>query len=78
MQKCYRPLTWKCLKLTPPTHAFTCPDAMLLEAFGALLNNQSPSAEDGQKYVLTYVIYNGSTANESMSVIKTDGVWVAN
>jgi hypothetical protein len=53
-------------------------DAMLVEAFGALLDNLSPSAEDGQKYILSYVIYNGSTANESMSVKKTDGVWLAN
>ena len=51
---------------------------MLLEAFGALLDDQSPSAEDGQKYVLTYVIYNGSVTNESMSVIKTGGEWVLN
>ena len=53
-------------------------DSMLLEAFNALLNNIDPSAAEGQKYVLTYIIFNGSTANESMSVIKTGGVWVAN
>jgi hypothetical protein len=51
-------------------------DGMLLEAFNALLDNINPSAEEGQKYVLTYVIYNGSTTNESKSVIKTGGVWV--
>jgi hypothetical protein len=51
-------------------------DDMLLEAFNALLDNIDPSAADGQKYVLTYVIFNGSTAEESMSVIKTGGVWV--
>ncbi len=51
-------------------------DGMLLEAFNVLLNDKNPSAEEGQKYVLTYVIYNGSTVNETMSVIKTDGVWV--
>ena len=39
-----------------------------------VLGNLSPSAENGQKYILTYVIYNGSTQDESMSVIKTDGV----
>lgn len=51
-------------------------DDMLLEAFNALLDNINPSAEEGQKYVLTYVIFNGSTTNETKSVIKTDGVWV--
>jgi hypothetical protein len=49
---------------------------MLLEAFNALLDNKNPGAEEGQKYVLTYVIYNGSTTNETKSVNKTDGVWV--
>jgi len=51
-------------------------DEMLLEAFNALLDNINPSAEEGQKYVLTYIIYNGSTTDESMSVIKTGGEWV--
>lgn len=53
-------------------------DEMLLEAFNVLLDNNDASAEDGQKYVLTYVIYNGSTVDESMSVIKENGVWVLN
>ncbi|MFD1161602.1 hypothetical protein [Hwangdonia seohaensis] len=51
-------------------------DAMLLEAFNLLLDNKHPSAEEGQKYVLTFIIYNGSTTNETKSVIKTGGVWV--
>lgn len=51
-------------------------DDMLLEAFNALLNNINPSAIEGQKYVLTYIIYNGSTTNETKKVIKTGGVWV--
>ncbi len=53
-------------------------DAMLLEAFNALLDNINPSAEEGQKYVLTYVIYNGATVDETQNVIKTGGVWVYN
>lgn len=53
-------------------------DEMLLEAFNVVLDNNNPTAEDGQKYVLTYVIYNGSTVDESMSVIKENGVWVYN
>jgi len=53
-------------------------DEMLLEAFNVLLDSIDPSAEEGQKYVLTYIIYNGSTTNETMSVIKTGGVWIYN
>lgn len=51
-------------------------DDMLLEAFNALLDDKDPSAEEGQKYVLTFVVYTGSTGNETKSVIKTGGVWV--
>ena len=53
-------------------------DEMLAEGFGILLDNKDPNAEEGQKYVLTFAIYNGSSGFESLSVIKTDGVWVLN
>ncbi len=51
-------------------------DDMLLEAFNALLENGNFVTMEEQKYVLTYIIYNGATAEESMSVIKTGGVWI--
>lgn len=51
-------------------------DDMLLEAFNALLESGGFVTAEEQKYILTYVIYNGSTTNESKSVIKTGGVWV--
>lgn len=51
-------------------------DEMLLEAFNVLLDTRNPSAADGQKYTLTFVVFTGSTGNEVKSVIKTDGVWV--
>lgn len=51
-------------------------DDMLLEAFNALLENGNFVTAEEQKYVLTYVIYNGSTTNETMSVIKSGGEWV--
>lgn len=51
-------------------------DEMLIEGFNILLNSKNPSAAEGQKYVLTYVVYVGATADESMSLIKTGGVWV--
>lgn len=51
-------------------------DDMLLEAFNALLENGNFVTTEEQKYVLTYIIYNGSTTNETKSVIKTGGEWV--
>ncbi|WP_159949463.1 hypothetical protein [Polaribacter septentrionalilitoris] len=51
-------------------------DDMLLEAFNALLNNINPSAEEGQKYAVTYVIYDGATGENTMNLIKTGGVFV--
>ena len=52
-------------------------DEMILEAMNALLNNKvAPNAEEGQKYVLTFDIYNGTNTTEQASLIKQDGVWV--
>lgn len=51
-------------------------DDMLLEAFNVLLDARDPGAEEGQKYALTYIVFTGSTGNETQSVIKTNGVWV--
>lgn len=51
-------------------------DSMLLEAFNVLLDTRDPSAEEGQKYILTFVVYTGSTGNETKAVIKEGGVWV--
>ena len=53
-------------------------DAMLLEAFNVLLENGSFITAEEQKYVLTYIIYNGSTTTESMSLIKSGGAWIVN
>lgn len=53
-------------------------DDMVVEALGIVLDNLDSSAEEGQKYVVTFDIYNGSNATEIMSLIKTGGVWVLN
>jgi hypothetical protein len=53
-------------------------DDMLLEAFNTLLNNINPSSEEGQKYALTYVIYDGATGNNTINLIKEGGVWRVN
>ncbi|WP_248724794.1 hypothetical protein [Seonamhaeicola sp. ML3] len=51
-------------------------DDMLLEAFNVVLDTRNPGAEDGQKYILTFVVYTGSTGNETKAVIKEGGVWI--
>lgn len=52
-------------------------DEMLLEAFNLLLNQKvAPNAEEGQKYLLTFDIYNGTNTTEQFHLIKTDGVWI--
>ncbi|WP_439129694.1 hypothetical protein [Polaribacter sp.] len=49
---------------------------MILEALNALLNNIDPTAEEGQKYAVTYVIYDGATGENTTNLIKTGGVFV--
>ncbi|MAW95803.1 MULTISPECIES: hypothetical protein [unclassified Leeuwenhoekiella] len=51
-------------------------DDMILEALNLLLDNLDPNAEEGQKYAVTFDIYNGSNTTETDFVIKTDGIWV--
>ncbi|WP_298494440.1 hypothetical protein [uncultured Algibacter sp.] len=53
-------------------------DDMLIEVANVLLDSIDPGALEGQKYVLNMVVYTGATGIESISVIKTGGVWVAN
>ena len=49
---------------------------MIATAMAILLDNIDPTAEDGQKYLLTYDIYNGTNTTENAAMIKTDGAWV--
>ncbi|GAA4235195.1 hypothetical protein GCM10022291_16460 [Postechiella marina] len=49
---------------------------MLVEAINVVLDIVDPSAEEEQKYTVTFDIYNGSNTTENISVIKTGGVWV--
>lgn len=51
-------------------------DDMLLEAIGAVLDNINPSAADGQKYVVTLVVYTGTTGTENKAVVKEGGEWI--
>lgn len=52
---------------------------MLLEAMNVLLSQEvAPNAEEGQKYVVTFNIYDGSSGTESLNLIYQDGAWVYN
>ena len=53
-------------------------DEMLLEAFNLFLNKIAPNAEIGQKYVLSYAVYNGATVTMETKLIKTEAGWVIN
>lgn len=52
-------------------------DDMIVEAMNILLDKIDPSAEEGQKYAVTFDIYNGSNTTETFFLIKNDeGDWV--
>ena len=53
-------------------------DEMMFTAMGVMLDNLDPSAADGQKYITTYNIYDGSSGTEDRSLIKEAGVWIQN
>lgn len=55
-------------------------DAQMLEALAWWLNNSYPDVvnEDGQKYVLIAIIYNGAVVPEDFSLIRTGGAWALN
>lgn len=51
-------------------------DDMLLTVFADLLDNViDPTAEDDQKYVMIFDIYDGSNGTEEMALIKVAGEW---
>ena len=55
-------------------------DDNMLEALAWWLNNSFPDVVnvDGQKYVLSVIIYNGAVVPEDFSLIREAGVWVMN
>ena len=53
-------------------------DEMMVTAMGVMLDNLDPSAADGQKYITTCNIYDGSSGTENRSLIKEAGVWIQN
>ena len=51
-------------------------DEAIFTAMTAFLNEIAPGAAEGQKYVLTFDIYNGTNTTEDISLIKEGGEWV--
>jgi hypothetical protein len=52
---------------------------MIVTAMGYLLDNVvDPSAEDEQKYIMTFAIYNGTNTTEDFKLIKEAGEWISN
>ena len=53
-------------------------DAQIHYALALFLDYLDPSAAEGQKYILTYVIYDNGENDYQTSFIKTNGAWVLN
>ena len=53
-------------------------DAQINFALAIFLNHHDPNAAEGQKYNLTYVVYDNGENEYNKSFIKTNGAWVIN
>ncbi len=53
-------------------------DEQIHFALALFLDHLDPTAAEGQKYTLTYVIYDNGENDYQTSFIKTDGAWVLN
>ncbi|MBR9913251.1 MAG: hypothetical protein GYB32_00255 [Algicola sp.] len=53
-------------------------DDMMITAMGIVLDNLNPAAAEGQKYIVTADVYNGSGTTEDFNLIKEGGEWIAN
>ncbi|WP_372793833.1 hypothetical protein [Lutibacter sp.] len=53
-------------------------EAQIVHSLGILANNINPTAEEGQKYTFTYLLYDNGLNTVSTNVILTNGVWVLN
>ena len=50
--------------------------AMILEAMNFILDQEFPSAADGAKFNLTYLVFSGSVTSNSLSVVNESGSYV--
>lgn len=53
-------------------------DAQILYSLDVLLDYKDPTAEDGQKYLITYLLYDNGTNDVVRNLIKENGEWVWN
>lgn len=53
-------------------------DEQIHFALALFLDHLDPSAAEGQKYILTYVIYDNGENDYQTGFIKTGGVWIVN
>ncbi|WP_282043920.1 choice-of-anchor J domain-containing protein [Winogradskyella flava] len=51
-------------------------DEMILTALNIVLDNLNPSAEEGQKYIVTVATWAPGNSTEDFAVIKTGGEWI--
>ena len=51
-------------------------ESVRLDKVNTILLNNFPNDLEGQKYIVTYNIYNGAAGVQSLSVVKTDGVYI--
>lgn len=64
--------------LTYHDYDYNWSDAQIIYSLGVFLDYFDPSAEEGQKYAITYLKYDNGLAELSASLIKQDGEWIAN
>ena len=50
----------------------------IIYSLGVLADYINPTAEEGQKYQFTYLLYDNGLAELTASLIKEGGVWIAN
>lgn len=53
-------------------------DDQIIYSLDLLLDYLAPTAEDGQKYQVTYLLYDNGTSNVTRYLIKENGEWVLN
>ncbi len=53
-------------------------DAQINFALAIFLDHHDPNAAEGQKYILTYVVYDNGENDYKKNFIKTNGAWVIN
>lgn len=51
-------------------------ESVRLDKVNTILLNNFPSDLEGQKYIVTFNVYNGADTDMSLSVIKSDGVYI--